>query len=236
MPATRGGPFNDSFPQNMPNHPLVFIVLYLPTMYYLGNSLVGRSLFRDDKVGRAPPHRSMKFALVAIVAISLLFSGALEAKTPEVRVKPEGELAFGTFMVFGSGARTVSASGLVSDFSIVPLEGTRARPARFTIEFDRGNESKQVMDVTVQLAFFAPSTYRQGGVEARLSAFETDLAGNSNISSGELIELRFENCRTRICSKSFHIGARLDVNRQFGGADLVIPIDISARILTAERQ
>lgn len=220
----------------MPNDTLAFAVLWRSMMFYLGKTLNDRLLVRDHKEGRALALGAIKSSLIIIAAFALLFTSALEAKTPEVRVKPEGELAFGTFMVFGSGARSVSASGLVSDFSIVPLEGTRARPARFTVEYDRGNESKHVLDVTLQLTFFASNTHRQGGVEARLSAFETDLPGHSSISPGELIELRFDNCRTRICSKSFHVGARLDVNRQFGGANLVIPIDINARVVTAERR
>lgn len=199
-------------------------------------TLNDRLLMRDRREGRALAVGSIRSSLIAVAAVALLSSPAIEAKTPEVRVQPEGELAFGTFMVFGSGARTVGSSGLVSDFSIVPLEGTRARPARFTIEYDRGNESKHVLDVTLQLTFFAPDMHRQGGVEARLSAFETDLPGHSSISPGELIELQFDNCRTRICSKTFHVGARLDVNRQFGGANLVIPIDFNARVVTAERR
>lgn len=211
-------------------------MLWRSMMFYPGKTLNDRLLVRDRTKGRSLAVGSIKSSLIAVASFAFLSATAIEAKTPEVRVKPEGELAFGTFMVFGSGARTVSASGLVSDLSIVPLEGTRARPARFTIEYDRGNESKHVLDVTLQLTFFAPDTHRQGGVEARLSAFETDLPGHSSISPGELIELRFDNCRTRICSKSFHVGARLDVNRQFGGANLVIPIDLNARVVAAERR
>ena len=205
-------------------------------MSQLGENTPNRPTRTDRAVGRCSNiDLAMPLAL-ATAALALLSAPTLEAKTPQVRVKSEGELAFGTFMVFGNGARIVGASGSVSDFSITPLEGTRARPARFTIEYDRGNESKHVLDVTLQVSLSLPVTHRQGGVEARLSALETDLPGYSSISSGELIELRFENCRTRICSKSFHVGARLDVNRQFGGANLIVPIDVDARVVTEERR
>ena len=174
-------------------------------------------------------------SIAAIAVFSLLFSSTVEARTPEVRVIPEGTLVFGSFMVFGTGARTISASGMVSDHLIVPLEGTIPRPARFTVEYDRGSESKHVLDVTVEVVFTVPTIHRQGGVEGRLSAFQTSLPEYPRTSPGEVIRLRFENCRERLCSKSFNLGARLDVSRQFGGASLSVPIDVDARVIAAER-
>lgn len=172
---------------------------------------------------------------VTLLLLELIAGPVAEAKTPEVRIRQQGDLSFGTFMVFGSGARSVSAAGAVIDRSIVPIEGTQARPARFVIEYDRGNESRRTLDVTVEVTLTAPAQVRQGGVDARLSALETDLPGHRNVASGETLQLRLANCRTRVCSRTFNVGARLDVTRHYGGADIFIPIGIDARLISAER-
>lgn len=150
-------------------------------------------------------------------------------------MRSQSDLSFGTFMVFGNGSRSVSASGAVVDRAIVTLDGRQPRPARFTIEYDRGNESKQVLDVTIELVMSAPSSLRFGGVDARLSAFETDLPGHSRVASGEAMTVRLTDCRARVCSRTFTVGGRLDLTRNFGGAMVDIPINIDARITERER-
>ena len=174
-------------------------------------------------------------ATCVLGSLCLAAPGA-EARTPQVRIVRNADLSFGTFMVFGSGSRSVTVSGLVSDQAIVPLEGSLARPASFTVEYDRGNESRHSLDIAVELVLMAPAQVRTGGVEAKLSAFETDLPGHLNVRAGEVVRIDLANCRSRICSRQFNIGARLDVVRQFGGADIVIPLDIDARVISAERQ
>lgn len=166
----------------------------------------------------------------------LLISHAGQAKTPDVQVRPDSELRFGSFMIFGSGSRTVSPSGVVTDASIAPLDGTNPAPARFTISYDRGNESKHVLDIELQLVIFAPGLVRNGGIDAVLSKFETDLPGARQIESGQPITVSMQNCGTRVCSRSFSVGARLDVTRHFGGASLNLPIPIEARVVSAERR
>ncbi|KPF63642.1 DUF4402 domain-containing protein [Porphyrobacter sp. AAP60] len=175
-------------------------------------------------------------AIVAMcLAVSWLIATPAIAKPQEVRVRSQSELSFGTFMVFGSGSRSVSASGAVIDSAIVTLDGRQPRPARFTIEYDRGNESKHVLDVTIELVMSAPSSLLFGGVNARLSAFETDLPGHSRVASGEAMTIRLTGCRTRVCSRTFTVGGRLDISRNFGGARVDIPISIDARITGRDR-
>lgn len=107
---------------------------------------------------RTPRSSSVIFA--ACLASAALMAAPLIAKPQEVRVRSEGDLRFGTFMVFGTGSRSVSATGAVVDMAIVALEGGQPRPARFTIEYDRGNESKQALEVTLEVVLSAPSTVR----------------------------------------------------------------------------
>lgn len=179
--------------------------------------------------------RSPHGFVAAGLALALLVAGPAIAKPQEVRVRSQSRLSFGTFMVFGQGSRAVSATGAVVDQAIVALDGSQPRPARFTVEFDRGNESRQTLEVTIEVVMTAPSSMRFGGVDARLSAFETDLPGHARVASGEAISIRLTDCRTRVCSTTFTVGGRLDVQRSFGGARVDIPINIDARIVARDR-
>lgn len=181
----------------------------------------------------APPLRAYLAAMLASGA--LLAALPAQAKEPEVRIDATSDLQFGTFMVFGSGARTVSANGTVSDNGVVALEGSVPAPARFTITYDRGNESNQTLNIVLELVISAPPLVRQGGVEARLSGYETDLPGALRIDAGRAIRLTLANCRTRICTRTFQVGGRLDVTRHFGGAALVVPIPVDVTVISAER-
>ncbi|MWV26591.1 DUF4402 domain-containing protein [Aurantiacibacter rhizosphaerae] len=167
---------------------------------------------------------------------AVLLPAVAAAKTPEVIVNAQSDLRFGTFMVFGSGSRNVSYTGNVTDVSLVALEGNPTGPARFTVSYDRGNESKHVLDIELEMVISTPPRVRDGGVEGQLSAFETDLANTGSLAPGQPIRVELRNCRTRVCSVSFSVGARLDVTRQFGGANLVIPIPVDVTVISAERQ
>ncbi|MFC3098944.1 DUF4402 domain-containing protein [Alteraurantiacibacter palmitatis] len=158
------------------------------------------------------------------------------ANTPQVSILPERELSFGTFMVFGSGSRTVSATGALSDVGIIALEGRPTGPARFTISYDRGNQSRNAMELELEVVISVPPQARMGGVEARLSAFETDLPGAMRITPGRPFRLIISDCRTRICSRTFQVGGRLDVTRHFGGAQLVLPIPVDVSVIAIDRR
>lgn len=173
-----------------------------------------------------------------LVAMSYLLSSSIPvmAKPAEVRISVERELAFGTFMIFGSGRRTIGANGIVTDESIVALEGTIPSPAQFTVTYDRGNENNHVLDVEIEVFVSTTPMVRIGGVEGRLSNYQTDLPGFGRVSSGQPLRILLPNCRTRTCSRTFRLGATLDVSRTFGGADLVIPIPIDAILISDDRQ
>ena len=174
--------------------------------------------------------------LAAAAFLPLCASVELQAKTPEVLIVSESDLQFGKFMVFGTGSRTVSASGVVRDLSIVPLEGARTAPARFTVSYDRGNESKHVLDIELEIVLSAPPAVTIDGVSGRVSELETDLAGTGRVSPGQPIRVWMRNCRTRVCSQSFQVGGKISVDRRYGGAVLSVPIPIDATVLMAERQ
>lgn len=175
-------------------------------------------------------------AVLTGLAVILLDPAPSFAKEPQVVITPESELRFGAFMVFGSGSRTVSAMGNVTDVALVPMEGSAVRPARFTLSYDRGNESRHVLDIELELIMSPPTRVRVRGVEAQLSGYETDLPGSGRVTPDQPIRVRLNQCRQRICSVSFNVGGRLDVTRQYGGASLVIPIPVHASVVSVERQ
>ncbi|MFK4004565.1 DUF4402 domain-containing protein [Qipengyuania sp. NPDC077563] len=176
------------------------------------------------------------FSLCALAILGLAIPSVTLAqpRSGDLRLRTDGELKFGTFMVFGSGARSVSASGAVVDQSIVALEGTKARPGQFTVEYERKGANTRALTVTIELVISAPAQIRQGGVNARLSQFETDLPGYSRISNGQSVRVELPNCRSKTCTRSFNIGARLDVTRNYGGADIAIPIDLDGRVVSVD--
>ena len=171
-----------------------------------------------------------------IVAALALVACPSTAQEAEVRIRTQGELTFGTFMAFGNGSRNISASGNVTDNSIVPLEGITPKPARFTVEYDRGNGERGPLDITLEVVITAPGRQRFGGVEARIARLRTDLPGHRRISSGEAMQVRLTNCRARVCARSFNVGGRLRVNRLYGGAKIDIPLAVDARVVSVERQ
>lgn len=177
-----------------------------------------------------------RLILPCLMATLCLPTSPATANTPQVSVLPESELSFGTFMVFGSGSRTVSPVGAVSDIGIVALEGQPIAPARFTISYDRGNQSRNAMELELEVVLSVPPPTRMGGVEARLSAFETDLPGAMRITPGRPFRLIISDCRTRICSRTFQVGGRLDVTRHFGGAQLVLPIPVDVAVISIDRR
>ena len=157
-----------------------------------------------------------------------------QPRSGDLRLRTNGELKFGTFMVFGSGARSVSASGTVVDQSIVALEGTKAQPGQFTVEYERKGANTKALTVTVELVISAPVQIRQDGIDARLSQIETDLPGYSRIANGQSVRVELPNCRSRVCARSFNVGARLDVTRNYGGANIAIPLDLDGRVVSVD--
>jgi hypothetical protein len=185
--------------------------------------------------------RAKARTMAGILAVScgltaLCLPSAAVADGPSVRITAQSELRFGTFLVFGAGARTVSAAGAVTNFALVPVEGDAPSPARFTVAYDRGNQSTQPLDVELDVVIAASSPIRLGGIDARLSALDSTLPGALQVQPGQPVRIRITGCRTRLCSRSFQVGGRIDVTRQSGHASLSIPIPLEATIVSAVRQ
>ncbi len=159
------------------------------------------------------------FALFA-----LLLPQPVAADRPRLRIIPNSELRFGTFAVIDRGYRIVSPGGTVQSSGIFSITSGDTSPARFTVRYNRGNNGRRRLNLRIQLVITQPPPVTQGGITAKLSGLQTDLPGAANVQPGEVIEITIPNCRTRICRKSFNIGGRLDIENDYGGGKVEIPI------------
>jgi hypothetical protein len=164
----------------------------------------------------------------------LIAAPAAHAAPPRLIVQSARELSFGSFVVFTQGSRTVTATGAVTGSSVFPVAQDRAFPASFTVTYDRGNESRRPISLVIQLQLLSPAPLASGGITGSLSAFSTDLAGYGAITPGQTMTVAIDNCVTRTCSRSFRIGARLDVVRSYGGGKVTMPLPVSAVLVAVK--
>lgn len=171
--------------------------------------------------------------LAAICGLVFVAPRPALADKPQLQVIPNGDLRFGRFAVMGTtGYRTVSASGAVSDGGIFSTGTGDTGPARFTVLYDRGNNGRRVLNLQIQLVFYPPPTIVVGGVTARLSDYQSDLPNAPQVAPGQIIEINIPNCRSRVCQTSFSLGGRLDVERNFGGGRVNVPIPVDATLVS----
>lgn len=153
------------------------------------------------------------------------------ANPASIIVTQDAPLRFGSFVVPSSGSRQVTASGMVTNQSIIDAHTGPTGPAQFTIAYDRGNQSRRMLDIQIEVVLFGVPQVTVGGVSARLSSFDTDIPGVSALTPGQAVTISLRNCITRVCSTTFHIGGRLDVTRSYGGAVITVPLPISATVV-----
>ncbi|MCP5386260.1 MAG: DUF4402 domain-containing protein [Novosphingobium sp.] len=169
---------------------------------------------------------------VATALVAALAASNCIAKVPQLTVTPQSDLRFGSLVVFGSGSRTVSANGNVLDSGIMSGDQGISGPARFTVSYDRGNESRRPLDVQIEVVLSNVSPINRDGTSARIATFDSDLPGGNQIQPGRPFTIRIPDCRQRVCSRSFAVGGRLDVTRNFGGADLRFPLVLDAVVIS----
>lgn len=169
---------------------------------------------------------------LCLTALSLLIPpNPSHADPPEVRITPERDLRFGTFAVPSSGWREVTPAGQVSASGIVAMPGD-VSPAQFTLAYDRGNSGRARLNLQLQLTLMPAPVITQGGMVARLTAYQTDLPGAARVAAGEPITVSIPNCVQRVCAVSFRVGGRLDLERTAGGGRIEVPIPVSATIVS----
>ena len=173
---------------------------------------------------------------------ALLMAGALlpaflplgPARADSVTVVAQQALRFGTLVVPANGTRTISANGEIADVGLLSIGGAPAGPAQFTVTYDRESRSDRPIDILMQVVLNGTQTVNQAGVKGVLSRFETDLPGSIGLISGSIATFTINNCRERRCSKTFRVGAQLQVERSQGGGDLAFALPVTASILAVD--
>jgi Domain of unknown function (DUF4402) len=190
----------------------------------------------ERKAPRLPWAGSQRQAWAALLcAGALVAPGPVAAAPAALTITQDAALRFGAFVVITSGSRTVSANGAVTNTSVFPVGAAPVGPAQFTVTYDRGNNNVKPIEVIFEVILPGVSPVSQAGVTGTLSAFTSDLAGAAVMVPGRAYQYTIANCVTRTCSKTFRVGARLDVNRASGGAVLTIPVPMVANLISAER-
>lgn len=173
--------------------------------------------------------RASELTSLAIAALAALAPTAAFADPASVIVTVEQDLRFGRFAVPSGGSRTVTPAGAVITTGLLPFPGEPTGPARVTILFDRGNESRRSIDVLLQVMIVAPQNFVQGGITGTLSGLATDLAGAGG--AGQTVTLTISGCQERRCSRSFNVGGRIDITRASSGGSVRVPLSATATIL-----
>ena len=170
---------------------------------------------------------------LSLTVIAILLGGAsAQAAPPQLTITPDADLRFGSFAVINQGYITVSPTGTVQSQGIVKITSGDTGPARFTISYDRGNNSRRRLNLVIQLVFSNPGQVTVGGVDGQLSDYRTDLPNATTIAPGQIVELTIPNCIQRVCSRSFSLGARLDVRSRYGGGQLSVPIPVDGAVVS----
>ncbi len=172
--------------------------------------------------------RHFAVLLAGLFAVSLGMSAPAKADQAQIRITSDANLRFGTFAVADRGYRIVSPAGAVQSSGVFSTASGDTAPARFTISYDRGNNSRRNLTLQIQLVMSAAPVITQQGIIARLSVYQTDLPGAASVQAGQIVNVTIPNCVQRVCSRSFNVGGRLDVERSFGGGivELAIPVDV----------
>lgn len=184
------------------------------------------------KTRPASKRNALRTLLASCCAVLAAVSATPTRADPDtITIHKPLNLRFGNFAVPTSGYREVTAAGTITGSGIVSLDDSGVGPARFTVEFARGDSSTRNLNLTIEMVFSSPTTFRQTGMTATLSRYQSDLPGYGLIQPGQVVRITIANCRTRTCSKSFSLGGRLDVDRRFGGGPVSIPIPIDAVVV-----
>ena len=178
---------------------------------------------------RCVVHRAWAFGLAA--ALWLGHADAALAQQAGISLSADANLRFGTFAVVSSGWRNVSAAGTVTDSGVFAVNTSGIGPAQFTVSYDRGSGNTSAVTITFALLLANSGSVTQSGVTGTLSNFDTDLGGLTLFLPGQTILANISNCTTRICSRSFRVGGRIDVTRSSGGAALSVPLPITVNLI-----
>jgi hypothetical protein len=178
---------------------------------------------------------SRTWAILASVLLGL--GAAAPARAAQgLTVTADQALRFGSFVVVGTGTRTVSAAGTVTDSNTYPVSGAATGPAQFTLVYERaiqlGIPVNLPILVTVQIIIAPVAPVTQNGVTGTISRFTTDLPGNPTVTAGQAFSYTLPLCVTLICQQTFRVGGSIDASQSTAGTTITAPLSVTATIQT----
>jgi hypothetical protein len=176
--------------------------------------------------------RVLAVASCLFAAVAVTRSAIAQPTPPSSYVDVDLDLRFGTIVVFGSGTRTVTPSGGVTDSGLVPGTGDSPGPAQFSVGYQRGNNAKNPINVTLEIVVGTIPPVSQGGVTGSVTNLTSDLPGASTLTPGQIVTVSINGCRTVRCGVTFNLGGRLNVTRSWGGASLTTPVPVSVTVVS----
>lgn len=182
------------------------------------------------------PSTRSRFLAIALIFVSpwIADTNTAVAKPPTVQITEKQQLRFGKFAVPSVGERTVGPDGSVTDTGLLSVGSMNTGPASFVISYDRGNNSKKPIAVTLMFSIQAGS-FSSAKLNANLKNLTSDIPGASSIVPGQPVELQFGRCAGRVCSENVKIGATMQVVNSSGGGEIAIPTYVDVVVTEIER-
>lgn len=201
--------------------------------FLLRRRIPARSLARalaQSRLCRLGAFIAVAWALATAGAPSALAAGF--PIVGELSMSEIAPLRFGSMVLQTSGRRTVTPYGDAVDEGVIAVSGSRSAAAEYVVRYDRGNNGRQPLDVEFLVMLPGVLRVETGTLSAVLQAMTTDIRAPQK--SGQFI-LRISGCMTRICSATFRLGGTLAITRHSGGGTIVVPVPVTATVLSLSR-
>ena len=178
--------------------------------------------------------KAARCASAMAVCAAVALAGPSQGRPPTITVTEQANLRFGKFAVIVAGERTVGIDGSVRDTGLISAGPAATGPATFKISYDRGNASSKSQTLELLVAVRS-GEFAQGGIRANLRNITSDVPGARNITPGVPFVLQIKDCRTRVCTTSFKLGATMEIANTRGGGEVVIPTFVDVTVTEIAR-
>lgn len=169
----------------------------------------------------------------ALLAALGFASPALAQATSTLTSTADQALRFGTIVTGGSGSRTVSAAGAITDAGVFPVGAQSAGPAQFTLTYNRAPGDLRFLLLTFQITLLSVPNVSANGVQGSLGGFTSDIPGAATIQPGQTVNYVLPLCLQASCSVTFHVGATLNVVQANSGANLSFVLPVVTTVTSA---
>ena len=178
--------------------------------------------------------RVVSGGMAALLALSCGIVAPAQAQSVSTLTSSADQtLRFGTIVTGGSGSRTVSASGAITDSGVFPVGVQSAGPAQFTLTYYRAPGDLRFLLLTFQITLMSVPKVSVNGVQGSLTGFTSDIPGAPTIQPGQTVNYILPLCLQTLCTVTFHIGATLNIVQPNTGANLTFALPVVTTVTSA---